>query len=212
MIINQLKGLEQRVADSFKTVHDNVQSLKRGLDSAEFNLRAHQKVLNAMAVELEQQFGDMAELKLADVKIPTEADDGEKDELIIRRINWAFYHKEVEDELRRLLELEKAEQERIAEEKAKLEAETKKAALEEEKAKLEEQLADLKKEAEEAGNNPEEVETEAKKVLEQFQKVSEELGKMVRGEPHDQEVIAEAQQMIEEDERKHPDGATIFGD
>lgn len=234
ILINQMKGLEQRVADSFGQEHRNVQALKSGLDSSEFNLRAQQKVINALSLEImeiyrwleglmshlnkQQPEGEpqfkipvIEHLETKEVAIPTEAEDGEKGTLTLKCIDWAFYHAEVEKELKKMVELEKAEQERRDAERAKLEAESKKAALEEEKARLEEQLEDLKREAKEAGNNPEEVQAEAEKVLQQFKRVSEELGKMVRGEPHDQQVIAEAQQMIEEDERKHPDGATIFG-
>jgi septal ring factor EnvC (AmiA/AmiB activator) len=228
LALRKVAELEKKVSTDLKQLWDNEAELKRGLDAAEFNLRAHQKVLNALAVdqnviwstlkEAVDGFVEQRSLSLADVK---------QDDELVKRIAWPYYHKLVEEDLK---EISAAQEKR----KQMTETATKINAMRKE-------LKTLVAAAEEAGNDPAEVEAEATKLLEQTQRVAEECGKMLRGEAFDESVIAEAQNVIDQDEARrradsgngaskeegkeksdeeapvaqeesqHPEGAQIFG-
>lgn len=286
------QSLRDETASNIKQVWDNQSELKNGMAAAEYNLRAHQKALNAMAIELDHfahvfnllvdqlndevlkkeaaKCGIGGQLIMANVKLPPEK-EGEEPKTV-RRIDWPFYHKQVDKDLEILAKLEeKAERERkehaqqlvkaidnlreqmpqealeklaerieagekILKDDAGKEFELDEAArtavasrlragpiIKEKPPENEEPLPpELEKRIEEmtaaavdAGNDPEVVQEEARRLLRQSRRVAQELGKMQRGEPYDEAVIAEAQQMIEEDQAKEdgdiPEGATVFG-
>jgi hypothetical protein len=200
VIHNSLRQLQQQAGQSIQQLWKNDEELRDGNRAAEFNLRAHQKVLNAMMVDLSTMAAALEltlNLRIRDAKLP----DGS----IEPRIDWPYYHELVEQDLVELAEQEK--QERLANE----------AAAEESAA-----TPDISME-----NDQDEVDAAAAELLEQTKIVAEEAGKMARGEPYDQSVIDEAQRVIDEDEAKHgadpileakekqedqfPDGAAIFG-
>lgn len=293
--LQNTQGLREETASNIKQVWENQGELRDGLSASEYNLRAHQKVLNAIAIEMDNitsllgticgdlnslvgKSGDeevsmyksvsMVELQMADVQIPP-AEEGEEP-MVVRRIDWPYYHQQVDKDLAILTKLEQE----AAEERKKrtaavitaidklreqctepslkdladriekgekilkdddlkefeLDESARKAVAsrlragpidpkEEPEEELSEEMeAELDKMVEAAGdsgNDPELVREEAKRLLLQSKKVANELGKMKRGEPYDKEIIAEAQQMIDEDEAKEdgdiPEGATVFG-
>jgi hypothetical protein len=81
--------LGARLDEAVQILLENQQSLKKGLESAEFNLRAHQKVLNSLVTDAGP---DEVEVEI----------DGKKE----KRINWAVYHKYVEADLAKMAELD----------------------------------------------------------------------------------------------------------
>lgn len=94
------------------------------MDAAEFNLRAHQKVLNAFAIEFEALIDKLNEevfkeeyrlrvLEMADITLGS--DGGSQ---VVRRLDWSYYHREVEADLEALA---KSEEERVKAEAAELE-------------------------------------------------------------------------------------------
>ena len=106
--------MEKRTQDSIEQIWANQEALKDGMAAAEFNLRAHQKVLNAFAIEFEslmQHLNDevfktehqLHVVELSDVTLP--ADEGEE-ALVVRRLNWPYYHNQVESELKAIAELD----------------------------------------------------------------------------------------------------------
>lgn len=111
----QLKHTVEKVAHSFGQQHANVVSLKSGLDSSEFNLRAHQKVLNALAIDLEDLRRRLNEIVPAMTHetrmVGVEVDGG-----TLRRVDWAHYHEEVSADLKALVEAQKLEEERVRQE------------------------------------------------------------------------------------------------
>lgn len=222
-MINELRSATE---NSFTQQFQNIQSLAGGLGSAEFNLRAQQKVINAMALELLDVFqilnvlaDDLNDVRYAGQEdapqittvspqylqtVELEDEGGEK----ATRISWGFYHEEVEKD--------KAEMERLhkeAEEKAKAALEQAKAEADEKR--IQEDVEKVKQAAIDSGNDPEEVSAEAERLLRETKAVADETGKMMRGEPYDEEVIAEAQKKIaeaeEDDSDGFPEGASIFG-
>lgn len=113
-MLQQHGELEKRVQDNVTQIWENQAELKRGMDAAEFNLRSHQKVLNALAIEFERLVThlnnevfktehDMLVLELADVTLP--AIDGEVPQ-VVRRLDWPYYHGQVEKDLHVLQEAE----------------------------------------------------------------------------------------------------------
>lgn len=93
-ILTRLRTLEVGVSESLREVYENQTSLKAGLDSAEFNLRSHQKVLNATAKELESMIEE------------PDATTGKKllfvESTVVDadlRVDWAAYHQHVETDL-----------------------------------------------------------------------------------------------------------------
>lgn len=89
--------------DNFRDVYENQAQLKAGLDSAEFNLRAHQKVLNALVQEIES--------------LVDESTDGKKllhvEGALVEgklHVDWAKYHQYVENDLVEVRKIEAAKQ------------------------------------------------------------------------------------------------------
>lgn len=296
--LQNIQSLREETSSNVKQIWDNQEELKNGMGAAEYNLRAHQKVLNAIAIELDhlagtyndlvqllndtvlkeevQKCGIGGELIMANIQLPPEK-EGEEPKTV-RRIDWPYYHKQVDKDLEILAELEaKAAEERrvrtaaiikavdklrdqCTEESLKdladriekgeqilkdengvefeLEEATRAAVASRLRAgplekrekeeplppELEAQIEKMAEKAVEAGNDQGVVQEEARRLLRQSKRVAEELGKMQRGEPYDEEVIAEAQRMIEADEAENPaepveakedddipEGATVFG-
>ena len=218
-MLQQYGSLEKRVQENVTQVWDNQRELKGGMDAAEFNLRAHQKVLNAFSLEFEELVSRLNEeffkeeyklsvIEMADVTLTPDADGEEQ---VVRRLNWPYYHKEVEADF----EAKKAEEKRKALE------------FEKQLKDLTEASADLVKAAEEAGNDPEEVKKEYESLMKLSQDVSTALGNKMRGEEYDQGVLDEASAMIdkmarlgdedfdvvppEEADDDVPEGASVFG-
>ena len=91
-------------------LYQNDRSIKEGLDAAEFNLRAHQKVINAVGLDLADFAAIVAPMTngkkplavvLTDIEMPqTEATPAGTTTVI----NWPLYHKYVEDEMKELAE------------------------------------------------------------------------------------------------------------
>ena len=162
--------------------------------------------INTLSAELD--ISEFKEIESNKVEMTNmEAKDADGNDITLKRIDWAYYHKLVDLDLAEI-----ARQEEIV----RKEEEAKKAALEEERKAKEKidheaKIKEIAEQAVEAGNDPEEVKAEPDKLLEQTKIVAEEVGKMQRGEEYDKEVIDEAQRMINEDEKNHPEGATIFG-
>lgn len=224
-MLQQYGNLEKRVQENVTQVWDNQRELKGGMDAAEFNLRAHQKVLNAFALEFEELVSrlngevfkeeyKLSVIEMADVTLTPDADGEEQ---VVRRLNWPYYHKEVEADFKVLADFEAKK------------TEEKRKALEFEKQlkDLTEASADLVKAAEEAGNDPEEVKKEYESLMKLSRDVSTALGNKLRGEEYDQGVLDEASAMIdkmarlgdedfdlappEEANDDVPEGASVFG-
>jgi len=199
------------------------------LDSSEFNLRAHQKLLNALVADqlklyrvfnmLAADVSTLLEMQVEDAELWKEvtADNvrlvnvSKEEDPPDYRVDWGFYHQEVQKDKDEIERLRKEEEERA---KAELE----KAKAEADEKDIEKRVEEVKQAAIEAGNDPEEVAEEAEKLLRETKQVADEAGKMMRGEPFDEEVIEEAQRKIIEDEKEHPEpegdfpkGASIFG-
>jgi hypothetical protein len=120
-ILQQHGNLEKRVTDNVKQLWDNQSEISKGMDAAEFNLRAHQKVLNSLAIEFERLVThlndevfktehELAVLELAEVTIPSDTGEAVR---VVRRLDWPYYHTQVDKEMRALKE---AEELRAAEE------------------------------------------------------------------------------------------------
>ena len=113
-VLQKYGELETRVQENVEQLWSNEDALKAGMDAAEFNLRAHQKVLNAFALEFERLVQHLNDevfktehhlhiVELADVTLPAEAGD---EALVVRRLNWPYYHEQVESELKAIAELD----------------------------------------------------------------------------------------------------------
>jgi len=132
----RISTFEKKATEAVQQLFRNDQELKGGMSSAEFNLRAHQKVLNAVCLELERfrmlfqailppeqkAILDESIVQMSEVTLP--AEEGQEPK-VVRRPNWPYYHEQVEKDLKILAELEaqqlaeaKAEQERLEQEKA----------------------------------------------------------------------------------------------
>ena len=193
--LRRVAELEKKVGVDLQQLWSNQSALKKGLDAAEFNLRAHQKLLNGLAADqtviwetlAEAVDGFTDERTVQVISLPT--GDGET---LAPRVSWPYYHKLVEEDLKELAE-EQAKKQKLKESSTKIN-------------KVRQDLKALIKAAEEAGNDPKEVEAEAIKLLEQTQRVSEEYGKMLRGEAFDESVIHEAQEVIDRDEARRANG------
>lgn len=107
--------LDERLQKNVNDLWHNQSELKNGMDAAEFNLRAHQKVLNGLAIEVErlsnlvsgllnQEPHELEYLQMANVSLP-EDEDGKSQ--VVRRIDWPYYHKQVEHDLEVLAEYER---------------------------------------------------------------------------------------------------------
>lgn len=196
-----MQALRQEVSNSFGQQFQNIKSLEGGVNSAEYNMRAQQKVINALAMDVKALYDSMATVATPPALLRIDTPEGQ-------RIDWAYYHAQVDADLAVVQRL-RAE----AEAKAKEDAEKLKAAAQQKE--LEDLVEKVKTEAEASGNDPEEVAEAARQLLEETKKVSDETGKMLRGEDYDESVILEAQKKIEEDAKNHPsefpEGASIFG-
>lgn len=226
LVFQNVGSLEQRVQENVKQIWQNEEELKAGMDAAEFNLRAHQKVLNAFAMEFENLLAHLNEevfrtehkltvLDLADVTLPS---DGEEP-LVVRRLNWPGYHEEVERDIQLLAEMEAAKE---AEEKEQLEKELQAdSGLEEQMSALTGISAERLEAA--AGTDWLETAKEEHEVLASLSlKVSDELQKKSAGEEYDQAIIEQAYQVLEAvalgEEKESvqpssdiPEGAAVFG-
>lgn len=142
----RIAGFEKKATSAVQQLFANEQELKSGMSSAEFNLRAHQKVINAICLELDrfrmmfqailppEQKDILKEsiVQMSDVTLPSEEEGG--DPVVVRRPNWPYYHGQVEKDLKILAALEaqaqaeakvvaeKAEAERLAAQSEKIEA------------------------------------------------------------------------------------------
>lgn len=131
-MVQQQQMLEKKVSHAINTLHQNDLDLKGGLDSAEFNLRAQQKVVNAIAIDVEHIHEmtkkvlavlapDIAmpaiETKMIDIELESAKED--KPAVVVRRVEWAYYHAEVDSDLKLLAEEEKKAQEEAAAEAEK---------------------------------------------------------------------------------------------
>lgn len=110
---NRINDLEKRLGSSFKSMHENDMELLKGMQASEFNLRTHQKVLNALSAEV-QALGkavsdgskyERATLLLTELK----SQDGAQVKTVI---DWSAYHEFVKSDLKEL-----AEQQRLMEER-----------------------------------------------------------------------------------------------
>lgn len=144
LVANAAK-LKQEVTQNLTQTHQNHVELQQGLDASEYNLRAHQKVLNSMAIEIEKivaMLNDLGayvpdwdgkeRLEFSDLKMKDVAlDKG----TTVRRVDWPFYHQQVDKDLAILAQYEEErrkeqeEQERQARVAAAKEAEEKKQAI-----------------------------------------------------------------------------------
>jgi hypothetical protein len=140
-LAGQNQSLDKMLRSSVTDLYTNQAELKQGMSAAEFNLRAHQKAINSMALEIARMKDFMlallpesptkAELQqpileMADVTLPPDEEGGEPQ--VVQRVNWPYYHEQVEKDLKILAELE---EQRLAEEKAAQEAEAARKAEEE---------------------------------------------------------------------------------
>jgi hypothetical protein len=223
-MFQQYGNLEKRVQENVKQIWENQSEISRGMESAEFNLRAHQMVLNSLAIEFEKLVSHLNDeifkteheitvLELSDVTLPS---DPGVEPRVVRRLDWPYYHEQVEADLRAIKE---AEARKDAEKKAALE-------LENQMKSMSEASAELVKAAEEAGNDPAEVRAEYASMMALAQRVSVALGHKLRGEEYDQGALDEAERLIESVELSNnipteemaqppqddfPEGASVFG-
>lgn len=170
--------MEKQVRENIKQVWDNQEEIKGGMDAAEFNLRAHQKVLNALAIELEQLVfhlneevfkteHEFAVLDLVDVTLPADIDDEAQ---VVRRLNWPYYHEQVEQDMKIIAEVEA---EKAGERQAAF-------GVEDKMKQMAEASAELVRAAEEAGNDPAEVRAEYAALMQMSERVSIALGQKLR--------------------------------
>lgn len=82
-------------------LYQNDQSIKAGLDAAEFNLRAHQKVLNSLAL---YQLTHLVSVEMVETEIAATSDHPAG---TTTSVNWPLYHKFVEDEMKAMAEVER---------------------------------------------------------------------------------------------------------
>lgn len=112
--------LVQKANRAINELWKNQQEILQGLSAAEFNLRAHQKVMNAIALELNSlgkrmpmpvgMSVDATPSFLVMKELPGEGQAW--------RIDWPHYHKQVEEELKAMREAEKAAKEAAEKEAA----------------------------------------------------------------------------------------------
>lgn len=131
---------EKKATDSVQQLYANNEALKGGLSSAEFNLRAHQKAINAVCLELErfrvvlqailppEQREALAEsvVQMSEVYLPPVEEGG--DPVVAQRPNWPYYHAQVEKDLQVLAEMEAKRREEERVENERIVAETRAAA------------------------------------------------------------------------------------
>ena len=87
----QVTKLENTFRLSMKQTYDNHMAIKEGLDASEFNLRAHQKALNATMLELQALGAKFSTLQVKEDKAG---------------IDWSTIHESVEADLKAMAEAE----------------------------------------------------------------------------------------------------------
>ena len=114
----QIQTMDETFRGAVKSLYANDEELKNGIAASEFNLRAHQKAINALALEFErirelalvlipesqtkEKLQEMI-LEMANVTLPSE--DGQEQQ-VVRRVNWPYYHEQVDRDLKLLAEEE----------------------------------------------------------------------------------------------------------
>lgn len=218
-MLQQHSHLEKRFKDNIQQVWGNQEELKGGMDAAEFNLRAHQKVLNAMAIELEKLVTRLNEevfkdehkitvLEMTDVTLPEE--DGKAQ--VVRRLDWPYYHKQVEYDLKVLAELER---QRAEEQKARQEA-IFKAVDKLRETCSEESLEDLSKRIGEGENilkddNLQEFELSEQERAAVAARLKEPMPEEPETVPEESPVVEEEAEMPPPQDEDIPEGASVFG-
>jgi hypothetical protein len=217
-LLGRLTTLEARVADSFKDVFTNQQQLKAALDSAEYNLRAHQKVLNAVVSEIAASrlgahagnpdiVAGFSHLDILHTGVET-------------KIDWPKYHGYVTKDLE---ELQKLEDEKLKSESLQMAAEIKKdlewfterKVAEISKLELEPRLAAettlklfLARASAEVDNVLEDKDFDHGKLKKVFKLFAAER---VRASEETEEEPAIPSEAPEPEDESEPEGATIFG-
>ena len=97
----ELAKLSKDVQLAIGQLYQNDQNVKAGLDAAEFNLRAHQKVLNALAQGAVVMADETRQLQMVESEIPATPEHPAGK---ITTINWPLYHKFVEVEMKAMAE------------------------------------------------------------------------------------------------------------
>ena len=106
----ELTKLSQEVRLAVAQLYQNDQNIKLGMDAAEFNLRTHQKVINAIGLDLADFTTILSPMtngkkplavELLDIEIPlTESHPAGT----TTTINWPKYHGYVEEEMKAMVE------------------------------------------------------------------------------------------------------------
>jgi hypothetical protein len=136
----KIDTFEKKATASVQQLYANNESLKGGLSSAEFNLRAHQKAINAVCLELERfrvvlkailppeqrEALEESVVQMSEVYLPPAEEGG--DPVVVQRPNWPYYHAQVEKDLQILAEVEAKRREDEQIENERLVAETRAAA------------------------------------------------------------------------------------
>lgn len=111
---------QQLVAKTNRAIAElwrNQQEILKGLGSAEFNLRAHQKVMNALALELDVFIKSLPMPVGSGIEVGPSfliRKEVEVDGETSHKIDWPAYHEMVEEELKAMREAEKAAKEAAA--------------------------------------------------------------------------------------------------
>ena len=185
--------LSDEVSRAVKDLWTNQQHLSIGVSSAEFNLRAHQMVLNSIVADLGHLKDSFKWLRVVEVNS-------------VMRIDWAHYHKEAADEIKKITEFEMQElrKQEISDSCDKLRKESTKDTLEGLATRIEKGENILKdRNMKEIELNSEERETVA--AILRMCSLKEEKGKIIGKK---EEV---AQEPPPEVQSPYPEGATIFG-
>jgi len=103
--------LAQKANRAIAELWKNQQEILQGLSAAEFNLRTHQKVMNAISLELDSLSKRMPmPVGMAIDAAPSFLVKKEftVDGQASLKVDWTFYHRQVEEELKAMREAEKA--------------------------------------------------------------------------------------------------------
>jgi len=108
---SELAKLSQDVQLAIAQLFQNDQNVKAGLDAAEFNLRAHQKVINAVAVDVLDYVIGKDPVNQLPTRISTVSVEMPMTETAPAHtsvsVDWPKYHKFVEDEMKAMAEEER---------------------------------------------------------------------------------------------------------
>ena len=100
-----LAKLSQEVQLTAAQLYQNDQNIKAGLDAAEFNLRTHQKVINALSQDiLAGPCASTALFERVEIELAATSDHPAG---TTTNINWPKYHGYVEDEMKAMAEEER---------------------------------------------------------------------------------------------------------